>query len=272
MTEDPWQVERLDLDGYLRRIGVAAAPPSAAALDELHEAHLRAFTFDNIDVLLDQHPGVLLPAVQEKFVARGRGGYCFEHATLMGAALQRLGYDVRRHLGRVGDPRSAPLTHCVLVVTLEGRRVLCDPGFGLSIVRPVELRDGTEVAQRGHRFRVSETSRGWQLARWHEGAWETMHTTPENDIVPVDLEMGHHFTSTLPTSHFRAGLRLTKLQADRHVSLSSDAVTIRREGEPTERRRLADGELAQWLHELGVPLTQGEEARLLARLGELTPA
>ena len=70
----PWQVDDLDLDAYLALVGVPATPPSRAALDALHEAHVRAFTFDNIDVLLDQHPGVALPAVQEKFVGRGRGG------------------------------------------------------------------------------------------------------------------------------------------------------------------------------------------------------
>ena len=80
------------------------ATPSRASLDELHEAHVRAFTFDNVDVLLGRHPGVSLDAVQEKFVGRGRGGYCFEHSTLFAAVLERLGYDVRRHLGRVGDP------------------------------------------------------------------------------------------------------------------------------------------------------------------------
>src|SRR4051794_7320791 len=46
---DPWDIERLDLDGYLKRVGVAAGKPSRALLDELHEAHVRTFTFDNID-------------------------------------------------------------------------------------------------------------------------------------------------------------------------------------------------------------------------------
>lgn len=270
MTEDLWHVRRLDLDAYLARVGVEARPPSRAALDELHEAHLRTFTFDNIDVLLGQHPGVSLEAVQGKFVGRGRGGYCFEHGTLLAAVLERLGYDVRRHLGRVGDPMAAPRTHCVVLVTLDGgERVLCDPGFGLSIVRPIPLADGAEVTQRGQRYRLRDTPMGWQLSRWHEDRWETMHTTDESEVVPVDLVMGHHFTSTFPTSHFRSGLRLTQLQADRHVSLSSDAVTIRREGEATEHRDLGDGELAKWLHELDVPLTDEEEARLLARLAEL---
>lgn len=106
---DPWQVQTLDLDGYLARTGQVAEPPSRDALDRLHRAHVRTFTFDNLDVLLDQHPGVALPAVQEKFVGRGRGGYCFEHGTIFAAALERLGYAVTRRLGRVGPPESTPV-------------------------------------------------------------------------------------------------------------------------------------------------------------------
>ena len=107
---DPWLTEQLDLDAYLERLGVVARPPSIEALAELQEAHVRAFTFDNIDVLLEDHAGVGLPAVQEKFVGQGRGGYCFEHTTLFAAAAQRLGYDAVRQLGRVGDPLVGP-TH-----------------------------------------------------------------------------------------------------------------------------------------------------------------
>src|SRR5262245_46201614 len=104
MATDHWQVDLLDLDGYLKRLGVSVREPSRMALDELHEAHVRAFTFDNIDVLLGQHRGVSLDDIQHKFVGRGRGGYCFEHATIVAAALERLGYQVQRRLGRVGDP------------------------------------------------------------------------------------------------------------------------------------------------------------------------
>ena len=72
MPADPWNVDRLDLEAYLERIGVTAAPPTRSLLDEVHEAHVRTFTFDNIDVLLQQHPGVDLDAVQGKFAGRGR--------------------------------------------------------------------------------------------------------------------------------------------------------------------------------------------------------
>jgi N-hydroxyarylamine O-acetyltransferase len=266
VTEDLWQIDRFDLDGYLDRIGVAHESPSRDLLDRVHEAHLRTFTFDNIDVLLEQHPGVSLAAVEEKFVGRGRGGYCFEHSTVLAAALQRLGFEARRQLGRVGDPMRSGRTHLVVIVRLDGEELLCDPGFGLSIVRPHPLRDGAEDDHRGQRFRVDKVEGGWTLSRWHEDRWELQHLTDGLPVIPDDVVIGHHYTSTFPASHFRSGLKITKQLADRHVSVTHETVTVRRPGQPTEHRELADGELVEWLRALDVPLTEDEESRLFAKL------
>ena len=266
---DDWDSALLDLDGYLGTVGVVSREPSVAALAELHEAHVRTFPFENIDVLLDQHPGVAITVIADKFL-RGRGGYCFEHSTLLAALLQRLGYDVERRLARVGDTASSGRTHLVVLVSLDGRRWLCDPGFGLSLLRPVPLVDGTEHEQEGRSFRLVEgPDDTWELHRLTSSGWELMHTTDALPVRPVDVVMGHHYTSTFPDSHFRSGLRFG-LQADgRHVSMSSDAITIRRAGQPTEHRPLADGELLATLRELGVRLSTEEEERLAARLADL---
>jgi N-hydroxyarylamine O-acetyltransferase len=264
---DPWQTAQLDLDAYLARIGAAAAPPSRARLDELHEAHVRAFTFDNIDVLLDTHPGVGLGAVQAKFVGRGRGGYCFEHAVLFAAALERLGYDVERRLGRVGEQAR---THCVVLVSLDGELLLADPGFGMSVLRPIPLADGAEEDHGGWRYRLREvamgTVRGWTLERWRDEHWELMHTHDELPVQPLDLVVGHHFTSTYPPIHFRNMLMITKHLDGRHVAVTHETVTVRRPGEPTQHRELRDGELSDLLDELAVPLTADEREALLARV------
>lgn len=280
MADHPWEIDVLDLEAYLTRVGVTAREPSREALDELHEAHVRAFTFDNIDVLLGTHPGVTLAAVQAKFVTRGRGGYCFEHATLFAAVLERLGYEVRRRLGRVGEPALAPRTHCVVEVTLGGRRLLADPGFGLSVLRPIPWEDGAEDDHGGWRYRLVRTyspgvGPGWELQRWREQTWERMHTTDELPVQPVDFVMGHHFTSTFPTTHFRHGLMLSRHGVDergiaRHTTATATTVTVRRPGEPTEHRDLREGELAQLLHDLGVPLTADEESRLLEVVASLS--
>ncbi len=275
-AESPWESEQLDVDGYLERVsasGVTGRAPSRAALDALHEAHVRTFTFDNIDVLLDQHPGVDLAAVQGKFVRRGRGGYCFEHGTLLAAALERLGYQVERRLGRVGDPAMSARTHCVVVVTIDGLRLLADPGFGISLLRPIPLEDGATDDHGGWTYRVRQvpegSGHGWALDRLRGVEWELMHTHDELPVRPADIRSGHHFTSTYPSSHFRSTLIVARHLPGRHVTVTHEAVTVRRPGAPTEHRPLRDGELPELLDLLGVPITDGELDALLRRVRNL---
>ncbi len=278
MPTDDWQIDDLDLTGYLARldVDVSVGEPNRAALAELHEAHVRAFTFDNIDVLLGRHPGVSLQAVQEKFVHRGRGGYCFEHSTIFAAALERLGYQVRRHLGRVGDPATGSQqgrTHMVVEVILDGEHLLCDPGFGISLMRPIQLTDGAEDEYpEGWRYQVRHTDTdAWALYRRRNDAWEVAHTTDELEVKPVDVVMGHHFTSTYPGSHFTTGLMIGKHQADFHVTVTHQSLTIRAPGQPTDHRPLRDGELDEWLTTLEVPLTDDERTRLIDKVRTLDP-
>jgi N-hydroxyarylamine O-acetyltransferase len=273
MVAHPWQIERLDLDAYLGRIGVSRRPPSRPALDELLDAHVRTYTFDNIDVLLDQHRGVGLDVVQSKFVGRGRGGYCFEHATLFAAALERLGYTVERRLGRVGDPNEKARTHTVVVVTIDSEQLLCDPGFGVSTMRAIPLVDGAEDDDGGRVLRVREvpegTGRAWELHRRGQAGWELAHTHDELPVRPIDVVHGHHYTSTFPTSIFRQVLMVAGHSGDRHLTLTQSTVTVRRAGAPAEHREITVAELPDLLHELSVPLTDDELRRLLQRVAEL---
>jgi N-hydroxyarylamine O-acetyltransferase len=268
-----WGVERLDLDAYLARIRQPAQPVSRSALDQLLEAHVRTFTFDNIDVLLEQHPGVALHAVQSKFVGRGRGGYCFEHSTLFAAALERLGYTVTRRLGRVGDPNEKARTHAVVVVTLDSEQLLCDPGFGFSTLRSIPLVDGAEDDYGGRVLRVIEVPEGagraWALHRRGQDGWELAHTHDELPVRPVDVVHGHHYTNTFPTSIFRQMLMVAGHAADTHLTLTESTVTVRRPGAPTEHRDIDRDELMSLLHELHVSLTDDELQRLIKRLDEL---
>ena len=239
MLADEWQIDLLDLEGYLTRLGVPAREPGRAALAELHEAHLRAFTFDNIDVLLGQHPGVSLDDVQQKFVGRGRGGYCFEHATIFAAVLERLGYQVRRHLGRVGDPDAGTQqarTHMVVEVIDEGERLLCDPGFGMSLLRPISMTDGAhDDYLPGWGYRVRRTPPGtgrWTACVKTAGRSPTSPTSTRSDRSTSSWR--HHYTSTYPTSHFSSTLILAKHLPGRHVTVTHDSLTIRTPGEPTD--------------------------------------
>lgn len=273
MTAHAWRIERLDVDAYHARIGLPVQPPSRSALDRLLEAHVRTFTFDNIDVLLEQHPGVGLDAVQSKFVGRGRGGYCFEHATLFAAALERLGYTVERRLGRVGDTNTVARTHAVVVVTIEHEQLLCDPGFGFSTLRAIPLRDGAEDDYGGRVLRIREVPEGagraWELHRRGQDGWELAHTHDELPVRPVDVVHGHHYTSTFPTSIFRQMLMVAGHATDSHLTITESTVTVRRPGAPTEHHGITLDDVPNLLRQLNVPLTAEESERLSSRLAEL---
>lgn len=267
---DPWTVDRLDLDAYLARTGAVAEAPSLSALARLELAHALTFPFDNLDVLLGSHPGVGLEELQEKFVGRGRGGYCFEHATLFGAVLERLGYAVTRHLARVGPVETSPRTHLALIVELDGGEHLVDPGIGRPPLGPIPLVDWAEVEWSGWRHRIRRVGQGrsWALDRLTHGEWEYMHTTDDLPVQPVDVQMGHHWTNGHPTSHFRSTLMCTRYGVDegggsRVTSLSLDGVAVRRPGQETEHHDLDTARLPTDLDDLGAHLTEEETGRLV---------
>jgi arylamine N-acetyltransferase len=113
-TAGEWGIDAVDLDAYLARIGLPAAPPSAQALKDLVRAHVQAIPFENVDVVLQQHQGISLDVVSAKLVGRRRGGYCYEQSGLFAAVLERLGYTVHRLAARVQPRRPGPCTHLTL--------------------------------------------------------------------------------------------------------------------------------------------------------------
>jgi arylamine N-acetyltransferase len=109
----------------------------------------------------------------------------------------------------------------------------------------------------------------WALFRRREEGWERAHTTDELEVKPVDVAIGHHYTSTFPGSHFTTGLILTKHLPGRHVTVTHESLTIRSPGEPTEHRRLREGEIDEWLATLDVPLTPEERSELDTKVRSL---
>lgn len=259
--QDPWQVDAYDLETYLDTVGEPAGPVDRDTLTRLCSAHMAAFPFANVDVLLGTHPGVGPEAVNTQLLDRGRGGYCFEQVQLFAGVLARLGFDVRRALGRVHSVESRR-THMTVEVHLQGRRWLCDPGFGFSLTGPIELVDGARRSEGGRTWSVHQRddqgSVVWELAR--DG--EPMHFTDELTVHPSDVHMGHFATSRSPDSHFTRRLLVARFLDGRHVTLTSDHRSIRIPGRDTVREELDVDEVVQTVTELGVRLVDDEPDRL----------
>lgn len=225
----------LDLDAYLGRIGWRGdLRTDHATLAGLLDAHMRNIPFENLDVLLGRGVRLDLDSLQRKLVAGGRGGYCFEHATLFAAVLERIGFALQRHTARVVlvAPRTeSPRTHMFLTVQLAEGRFVADPGFGSLAPRvPVPLADAHPAS--------AGDGTHW-MAR-DGGFWILRHRSPEKTVDCwvseagadnlVDFEVGNHYTSTHPQSPFVNRLMLRAFAADRSVSVMNRDVTVRTGG------------------------------------------
>src|ERR1700754_2100183 len=126
-AESPNTAESPYIASYLRRIGLAPADGLAAdagTLRTLHRAHAYALPFENIDPVLGTVPSLTAAGLDAKMVRGERGGYCYEHNTLLANALTALGFGVRLLAGRVlvgtDDLASRPRTHMALLVEPAG--------------------------------------------------------------------------------------------------------------------------------------------------------
>jgi hypothetical protein len=142
-------VNTLDLTAYLDRVNWhGPTERTYATLAGLLDAHIAHIPFENFDVLLGRPVRLDLEGLQSKLVKCRRGGYCFEHASLFAAVLERLGFEPVRHAARVivFQPLSeAARTHMFLSVELEGARFVIDPGFGPFGSNLPILLDGVSV-------------------------------------------------------------------------------------------------------------------------------
>ena len=95
-------VQALDLDAYLARINYTGPRvPNYETLAGVLRAHIASIPFESFDVLLGRPIRLDIEGLQAKMITARRGGYCFEHASLMRAALEAIGFAPVRHASRV---------------------------------------------------------------------------------------------------------------------------------------------------------------------------
>lgn len=233
-----------DLDAYLQRIGWRGdTAPTYPTLAKLLAAHMAAIPFENLDVLLGRGIRLDLDSVQGKLVRARRGGYCFEHGTLFGAALAHLGFDITRHTARVVVvvPRTeSPRTHMFLTVRLPQGTFVVDPGFGALAPRvPVPLTENVQARIEREAHWMARDAGLWVLRTRTAEKVVDCWVSPLDGDNPVDFEMGNHFTATYPASPFVNRIMLRALTPDGRIGVMNRDVTVWRDNVP-QAMQLAD--------------------------------
>ncbi|MCL2137203.1 MAG: arylamine N-acetyltransferase [Coriobacteriia bacterium] len=151
----------------LERIGLdpdGDYSPSKENLQKIMLAHIMTVPYETLDSCdymrkVDFAPEYLF----EKFVLNRRGGYCYEINGFLQAILEGLGYECYPLSGRLlfGRTVFGPMSHRTTVVTIDGKRYLCDVGYGAGCAEgPVDIDDPGIQDILGYRFSI----------RHHDGA------------------------------------------------------------------------------------------------------
>lgn len=260
----------IDLDAYFARIGYTGPRDATMeTLRALHALHPAEIPFENLDPLLGNPVSLAMDDIQEKLVARRRGGYCFEHNTLFGAVLEALGFSVTNLAARVvwmAPPERpvSPRTHMLLRVAVNGDAYVADVGFGgLLQDGPLRLIDGTIQATPTETARYVASGGSWRLEALISGVWQSAYVFTLDPQFDADYAVANWFTSTHPASLFRNHLLMERVQPGVRINLFNRKLTHRFKDGRTERRELTDaGDLWRVMTEdMGV--VPPEQARAL---------
>ncbi|MGQ4516715.1 arylamine N-acetyltransferase [Streptomyces sp. DW26H14] len=235
---------------YLHRLGLPGASgltADAGTLRSLHREHTYALPFENIDPVRGIVPSLEADDLDAKLVRGGRGGYCYEHNTLLMNALVALGFGVTLLAARVlvgaTDIASRPRTHMALLVDPadgSGARggsgappYLADVGFGTAgaLVEPVPLVADTEFTAEGRRHRLVHVphegpSPMWVLEAYGNDGWARQYGFTREPFERSDFSVVNWHIATNPRSPFARRLTVQRaLPGGVHRSLSQGRFT-----------------------------------------------
>jgi N-hydroxyarylamine O-acetyltransferase len=244
----------VDVDAYLDRIGAERpATVDGAALTELHERHLAAVPFENLDI----HLGVPIELDEDRLVAKvvgGRGGFCYELNGAFGALLRALGAEVTLlSAGVYGGPSGLgpPFDHMALRVDLD-EPWLADVGFGRHSVHPLRLSERGDQADPGGTFRLVDAG-GGDLDVLRDGAPQYRVEARSRRL--ADFAPTCWWQQTWPSSHFRSGPVASLQTADGQVTVAGRTLIRTVGSERTETPLDSDAEvLAAYREHLGIDL------------------
>jgi len=234
------------LDAYLARIGYAG--PRTATLDTLqavHALHPAAIPFENLNPLLGWPVSLEVRSLQAKLVAGGRGGWCFEHNTLLRYGLEALGFSVTSLAARVlwnassGSPLG-PRSHMLLLVDVGGLIYLADVGFGGNVLTaPLRLQPHITQLTPNEPHRLLPLENGFVLEASWGGQWKPLYRFTLEPQFPADYEVSNWYLCHHPGSLFRQVLMTARVTADGRYALRNNTLSIHRKNK-TEKRILAD--------------------------------
>jgi N-hydroxyarylamine O-acetyltransferase len=225
--------QKIDLELYCQRISYGGERTATlSTLQQLLALHTQAIAFDNLSSLAGEVVSIEPQAIEQKLLREGRGGYCFEHNTLLWNVLRQLDFTVSGLAARVRwnvqNEVVTPIGHMLLQVILDNKPYLADVGFG-GLTLTAALRLDVESAQQTTHelFRITRSDDTHTLQAMLGETWQSLYSFQLHTYQPVDYAVWNWFTCTAPQSPFVHNLMLARPDALGRHALNNNRYTFR---------------------------------------------
>lgn len=265
-------MQEIDLEAYFARVGYdGPATPTLATLSRLHALHAAAIPFENLSPFLGEPVRLDAASLQDKLVARGRGGWCFEQNLLFSYVLEAIGFELTRLAARVrwNVPANviSPRSHCLMRIPIEGRDYIADVGFGgLTLTAPLRLEAGAEQATPHEPHRIVASGSGYALETKVAGDWQALYTFELHEQQIADYEVSNWYLCHHPQSIFVNGILAARAGAAERHALRNTRYAIHYPDGQTERRVLSSAsemrEVLEGPFRVALPEAQNLDAKL----------
>ncbi|KAF5677362.1 arylamine n-acetyltransferase 3 [Fusarium heterosporum] len=257
------------LEAYFDRIALPVSDrqysidnlSSDAQLDfffTLTKQQLLAVPFENLTLHYSWNRVVDVYAdhLYDKIVGEKRGGYCMENNSFFNTVLLSLGYQVYLVAARVFNPdteRFGGITHCLNVVTIDGRSYAVDVGFGgRTPTIPMELIHD-KVFERSDtgkmRLRYDTISQYlskqkiwiYEYQSHHGGEWTPQWCFMDFEVLPEDISVMNMAPSRSPTSFFTFKVVCVQFTSEKEDYLTVDMRDVKKTGGNIDGALIIDG-------------------------------
>ncbi len=249
---------RIDVDAYLRRIGLNQEDPSMNYLKKLQKAHLLKIPFENLDIHYGSKIILDYSKIFDKIVLRGRGGFCYEANGLFYHLLYHLGFDCYVIAAQVFREETQefgrPFDHLVILVNLDDHQWIVDVGFGDGPISPLKIDKNVQIDYTRYWRIDSDPDENLILKVSNDTSYfksKYLFSTDEKQLIQF-MEMCEYHQKS-PDSPFTQKKLITQLTPNGRVTLTDRKLKILELGEVVETEILHEDEfLSKLEHHFGI--------------------
>ena len=251
------KLDPIDLDAYLRRIGLARKEVSLKYLRQVHHSHLLSIPYENLDFHYNKPIILNVNSLQKKIIDGCRGGIGYELNILFHYLISHLGFDSQLISARTftNSEFSPEFEHLVVLVNIENELYLCDVGYGDHMCFPKRLVLNEAQLDYTRYFRFEhDADKHWLLRVSNDNSYyQTVYRFTEFPRALIEFIPRCNQVQESLDSVYRQEKFITQLFPEGRITLSSQKLIINLKGEVEEKAVLnEDAFLAFLEHHFGI--------------------